>query len=160
MSEWIQDCEQYFTVFQVGEDKKVAIAGIHLQGTARKWFQIYTVGDNSMRWSEFCKKLEARFGIREQELLYDNFKQLEQTSTVNLYFAQFEKYQEQLREKMPSLTEAFFVESFIGGLQSPIKETLKLMAPLLWDKPIDKLYNVRNLRKLTRKLAKVMLLLP
>lgn len=40
-------------------------------------------------------------------LIYDNFKQLQQTTTVELYYVQFEKYRAHLMEKMPSLTEEF-----------------------------------------------------
>lgn len=83
-SEWLQDCEQYFSVFKVGENKKVAIAGMHMQGTARKWFQVYSEGNNNFVWSEFCKQFIARFGDWEQELLYDNFKQLQQDIAMEL----------------------------------------------------------------------------
>lgn len=30
VTSWIQDCEQYFSVFQIGENKKTTIAGMHL----------------------------------------------------------------------------------------------------------------------------------
>lgn len=127
---WLQDCDQYFEIYKVGESKKVAIAGMHLEGTARKWFQVYTVGRSNWQWEEFCKQITSRFGVWEQELLYDNFKNLRQVTTIDVYYSQFEKYMEQLKEKMPSLTEGFFVESFISGLKSNVGETLKLLNPL------------------------------
>lgn len=132
-TEWIQDCEHYFALYGVGESKKVAVAGMHLQGIARRWFQTYTIGGNKMEWTTFCKQFISRFGTREQETLYDNFKHLKQTTTIELYFDQFEKYQEQLKGRMPDLTEEYFVECFVGGLQDKIKETLKLLAPLTVD---------------------------
>lgn len=83
VTKWLQDCEQYFSVYGVGESKKVVVVGMHLQGTSRKWFQIYTVGKNSMEWLEFCKQFTARFGSWEQELLYNNFNKLQQTTRVD-----------------------------------------------------------------------------
>nr|XP_017226343.1 PREDICTED: uncharacterized protein LOC108202460 [Daucus carota subsp. sativus] len=102
---------------------------MHLQGTARKWFQVYIVGKNSLEWLEFCKQFTARFGSWEQELLYNKFKQLHQATTVDLYFDEFEKCKEQLRGRMPELTEEYFVESFIGGLQDQIRDTVRMLAP-------------------------------
>ena len=128
VAEWLQDCEQYFAIYKIGESRKVAIAGMHLEGVARRWFQIYTVERNNLEWTDFCKHIAARFGVWEQELLYDKFKHLQQTSTVELYFAQFEKYMEQLKEKMPLLTKEYFV--FISGLQDKTKETLRLLGPV------------------------------
>ena len=127
--EWFQDCEQYFSVYGVDDSKRVAVAGMHLQGTARKWFQVYIVGKNSLEWLEFCKQFTARFGSWEQELLYNKFKQLHQATTVDLYFDEFEKCKEQLRGRMPELTEEYFVESFIGGLQDQIRDTVRMLAP-------------------------------
>lgn len=129
VSEWIQDCEQYFSVYKIEDAKKVAVAGLHLEGVTRSWFQTYTLGRKSVDWPEFCQQFTARFGAWEQELLYENFKQLQQNSTMDLYYNQFEKYQEQLKEKMPFLTEAFFVECFSGGIQNNSKETLRLLNP-------------------------------
>lgn len=54
---------------------------------------------------------------------------LHQQSTVDLYLSQFEKFQEQIREKMPFLTDDYFVECFIGGLQAEIREALKMLNP-------------------------------
>lgn len=83
VAKWIHECEQYFSMFKVGDNKKVAIAGMHLEGTARKWFQVYTVDENSFVWSEFCKQFTAIFGEWEQEL-YDNFKQPQHDTTEEL----------------------------------------------------------------------------
>lgn len=130
VKEWLQDCENYFEIFQVGKEKQVAIAGMHLEGTARKWFQTYAVGRTHWQWTEFCNQITNRFGAWEQDLLFDNFKKLKQESTVEAYYTDFEKYKAQLQEKMPVLTEEFFVESFVGGLKAPIQETLLLLNPV------------------------------
>lgn len=78
---WLQDCEQYFEIFKVGKNKRVAIAGMHLEGSARNWFQVYTTGRNDGQWEDFCGQFNARFGAWDQELLHDNFKNLKQVTT-------------------------------------------------------------------------------
>lgn len=59
----------------------------------------------SWKWPEFCEHFVAKFGVWEQDLIYDNFKQLQQTTTVELFYGQFEKYGAHLMEKMPTPTE-------------------------------------------------------
>lgn len=126
--EWLQ--EHYFEIFSVSENKVVAVAGMHLEGVAKSWYQTYVVGRRSWMWTEICEQFIARFGVWEQDLVFDNFKQLQQTTTVELYYGQFEKYRAHLMEKMPLLTEEFFVGSFIGGLKKTYRETLRLLNPL------------------------------
>lgn len=53
--------------------------------------------------------------------MFEKFKKLQQTKSVEEYFDKFEKYRGQLHKKIPSLTNDFFLE-IIGGLQNEIKE--------------------------------------
>lgn len=64
---WLQDCEHYFSIFKTGENHKATIAGMHLEGTPRLWFQMYSVGKDNLEWSEFCQQFGARFGDWEHE---------------------------------------------------------------------------------------------
>lgn len=122
--------EQYFEIFGVGDSKKVVVAGMHLEGVAKRWYQVYAVGKKQLEWTDFTLHFSARFGVIEQELLYDKFKQLKQNSTVDHYFSQFEKCMEQLKGKMPQLTEEFFIESFLCGLETDIKNAVMMLAPV------------------------------
>lgn len=45
------------------------------------------------------------------------------------YFGEFEKNMEQLKRKLPQLTEGFFVECFISGLTAEIRNAMLLLAP-------------------------------
>lgn len=147
VKEWLEDCEQYFDIFQVGEGKKVAIAGMHLEDTAKTWFQTYIDGRKDWNWTEFCSQLEARFGMWENDLVYANFKQLRQLTTVESYYSRFKKSMAQLREKMPSLTEEFFVECFIGGLKGSVKEVLRLVGPLSLEQAYKQAKNFQDQSK-------------
>lgn len=51
VEDWILDCNQYFEIFGVSEDKKVAIAGMHLEGSAKSWYQVYTRENPLTDWN-------------------------------------------------------------------------------------------------------------
>lgn len=104
VEDWIHDCNQYFEIFDVTESKKVAIAGMHLEGVAKSWYQVYAIDNSLSDWSLFSKQAIARFSMMEHELLFEHFKQLKHTDTVEQYYNQFEKYIEQLKERIPSLS--------------------------------------------------------
>lgn len=82
-----------------------------------------------MDWNEFCTQFIARFGAIEEECLFNSFKQLKQTSTVDHYYGQFEKFSEQLKRRIPSLTEEFFLQSFTGGLLKEVRDEVRLLDP-------------------------------
>lgn len=42
VSEWLEDCEQYFAIFDIADHKKSVIAGMHLEGVAKSWYQVFT----------------------------------------------------------------------------------------------------------------------
>lgn len=48
---------------------------------------------------------------------------------MELYYDEFEKSRGQILKKLPSLTEEYFLENFIGGLQGEIKGMLRLLEP-------------------------------
>lgn len=71
----------------------------------------------------------ARFGELDTELVFDRFKRLQQVTTVESYYDEFEKCRGQLLSKIPSLTNEYFPENFIGGLQTEIKGMIRLLEP-------------------------------
>lgn len=73
---WLEDCEQYFDIFTVPDKKKVVVAGMHLEGVAKRWYQVCSAGQIHWVWKEFSESFLNRFGVLEQELLYEKFKQL------------------------------------------------------------------------------------
>lgn len=126
----MEDCEQYFEIFNVPDNKKVVVAGMHLKRVAKRWYQACAAGEACWKWKDFSHQFSIRFGVLEQELMFERFKELKQVTTVEQYFGEFEKNMEQLKRKLPQLTEVFFVESFMSGLRPDIKTALLLLAPI------------------------------
>ena len=129
VEDWLQDCNQYFEVFGVIERKKVTVAGMHLEGTARSWYHIYSLHNSICEWKNFAEQFTQRFGKGKQEWLVERFKQLKQTKSMEQYYTEFEGLVGQLKEKIPSLTEEYFLESFIGGMQAEVQQVLRILTP-------------------------------
>lgn len=45
--EWLRDCEEYFTIFEVSDRRRAAIAAMHLYGTPRSWYKSFMIGRNN-----------------------------------------------------------------------------------------------------------------
>lgn len=127
--EWLTDCEEYFTLFEVSDKRRSAIATMHLTGTPRSSYKSFMIGRINVTWNQFSQAFVARFGEVDTELVFDKFKKLQQTTTVEAYFDEFEKCRGQLLMKIPSLTTEYFLENFIGGLQVDIRGMLRLLEP-------------------------------
>lgn len=97
--EWLRDCEEYFSIFEVSNNRKAAIAAMHMTGTPRSWYKSFMVGRERVTWQQFTQAFLARFGELETELVFDKFKKLQQVSTVEQYFDEFEKCRGQLLSK-------------------------------------------------------------
>lgn len=62
VGDWLHDCEQYFTIYNIEDSLKVVVAGMHLEGTSRNWFQGYAAESVSWEWIGFCQQITKRFG--------------------------------------------------------------------------------------------------
>lgn len=87
------------------------------------------IGQEGVTWNKFCQAFISRFGELDTELVFDRFKRLQQSTTVEAYYDEFEKCRGQLLDKIPSLTNEYFMENFIGGLQTEIRGMIRLLEP-------------------------------
>nr|XP_017233486.1 PREDICTED: uncharacterized protein LOC108207560 [Daucus carota subsp. sativus] len=147
VEDWLQDCNQYFEVFGVNHRKKVTIAGMHLEGSARSWYHLYSLHNSLCDWENFADQFTQRFGMRKQELLVEKFKQLKQNNSMEQYYTEFEGMVGQLKEKIPSLTEEYFLESFIGGMQAEVQQVLKILTPKSREEAYKKAKYLEQTRK-------------
>lgn len=135
--EWLRDCEEYFSIYEVGDSKRAPIAAMHLTGIPRSWYKSFMMGHPlGVTWQQFTQSFVARFGELDTDMVFDRFKRLQQVSSVESYFDEFEKLRGQLLSKIPSLTEEYFMENFIGGLQTEIKGMIRLLEPKTLDQAL------------------------
>lgn len=79
---------------------------------------------------EFSEAFIARFGELDTDLVFEKFKKLQQTKSVEDYYDDFEKCIGQLLKKIPSLIPEYFLVNFVGGLQNEIKGMRRLLEPI------------------------------
>ncbi len=49
----MENCEQYFEIYQIPQDQSLNIASIHLIGKARTWKQSFFIQRQGVNWEEF-----------------------------------------------------------------------------------------------------------
>lgn len=127
--EWLRDCEEYFNIYEVADKRRAAIAAMHLTGVPRSWYKSFMIGREGVSWLQFSEAFVARFGELDTDLVFEKFKKLQQTKSVEEYYDDFERCRGQLLKKIPSLTSEYFLENFVGGLQGDIKGMIRLLEP-------------------------------
>ncbi len=93
---WVENCEQYFEVYQIPQHQWMGIATMHMTGRARTWKQSYLIQKQLVSWDEFVEALCRRFGQTGKRYLIREFNNLRQLSTVERYQERFEELKTQL----------------------------------------------------------------
>ncbi|XP_026383767.1 uncharacterized protein LOC113279283 [Papaver somniferum] len=94
---WIQKSERYFHLKNIEEHLKVNIVAIYLE--------------------DLVLHLRARFENPIEENFVGSFNKLIQRSSVDDYYEEFESLKALMLNMNPSLTETYFVMSFLSGLK-------------------------------------------
>ncbi|XP_026396109.1 uncharacterized protein LOC113290739 [Papaver somniferum] len=126
---WIQKSERYFHLNNIEEHLKVNIIAIYLEGKAEKWFLNFQVNRTRITWSYLCLHLCARFENPIEENFVGSFNKLVQSSTVDDYYEDFESLKALILNMNPSLTETYFVMSFLSGLKEEIGKYISMSQP-------------------------------
>ncbi|KAL5794304.1 hypothetical protein ACOSP7_002898 [Xanthoceras sorbifolium] len=126
---WLRKCDRYFLIHPVPPDQKVLITSIHFEKKAEIWFQSYYDLQEGVSWKEFKESLLTRFLDVEQEDVIGELYRLRQTGSVSDYQDRFEELQPRLMAKGYGMGERFFLESFLSGLKSEIKNQVKMFNP-------------------------------
>ncbi len=126
---WIENCEQYFEVYQIPHQQWLNIATMHMIGRARTWKQSYFVHKNEVGWAEFVASLYRRFTRTGERYLVREFSNLRQLDKVERYQERFEELRTQLLFHNPHLTEEHFISYYISGLKEDLVSFLDIAHP-------------------------------
>jgi len=118
---WVKKCARYFSLCQIGDEQKVDLAVLHFKGLAEIWFSSYILGRRHITWEEFIVDVCSRFRDDLGSKVVEDFNKLQQMGTLEEYLARFEELKALLLVRNPTMPEAHFLESFIGGLKPAIK---------------------------------------
>jgi len=78
------------------------------------WFRFRGLG---VRWIDFGEELCRRFGEKNMADVIQEFNKLKQEGAVIEYLEKFEELGVSMWNAQPTLTEQYFVSSFISGLK-------------------------------------------
>ncbi|KAF3789750.1 hypothetical protein EJ110_NYTH14101 [Nymphaea thermarum] len=107
--------ERYFVCYRVPRDEWIETAAANMTGEATSfylWFHHKTVDPT---WEQFKRGLQLRFGDSTFIDYDEDFKNLVQTMTVQVYQKQFERL-----ASMVQWTEIALIGAFKGGLKQEV----------------------------------------
>nr|GMC98761.1 Transposon Tf2-12 polyprotein [Ipomoea batatas] len=145
---WIIKCLRFFRIYSgFTEHQKVVYATQHFEGKAEVWIQ--QLMKENLEWRGFVKAILCRFDNGD---LFEDFRNLRQTSTVRKYTEEFEALCGLVifvLEEEGSI-DKYLMQCFISGLRAEFRATLRMFNPsdLLEAFRIAKLYetNVQDYR--------------
>ncbi|XP_050387541.1 uncharacterized protein LOC126803864 [Argentina anserina] len=122
--EWVSKVEQYFEFYQVPEDRKLAIATMHLVDRASdRWFMFKH--EFPQTWSGLCDLLLREFSEHNLGDYQAALARMSQTGSVEQFMEQFTK----LSRRAPGFTPENLLFFFIGGLKSSIRSDVRAQNP-------------------------------
>lgn len=90
---WIDNCTNYFSIYNVPERVWVSSATMHLEGNAAKWFQAYKQTHTKISWLTFCLAVEEKFGADDYRNALADLIDLKQVGSVEDYTTKFQQLQ-------------------------------------------------------------------
>lgn len=87
---WIDQCNDYFKLYQIPEGFKVTAASMHMIDDAAMWLQSYKKMYDIVDWNYLCAAVLGEFEINGHRRKMSELLQLRQRGTVTEYRKQFE----------------------------------------------------------------------
>ncbi|KAK4416030.1 hypothetical protein Salat_2710400 [Sesamum alatum] len=105
------------------------IAAMHMDGLADSWYLDYVEGRENMGWEKFSNLVLQRFSVPGGDNLVGQFNKLRQEGTVIAYVNKFEELKAFMLNMNRSLSEEYFIKSFISGLKEEISQMVEMLNP-------------------------------
>ncbi|XP_012844847.1 PREDICTED: uncharacterized protein LOC105964883, partial [Erythranthe guttata] len=121
--------KKYFSINRMADHERIVWASMHMEGKADHWFADYLEGRDPVDWHTFVEMVLERFCEEEEESLVETFNKLKQEHSVDAYRDKFEELKAFMLHTNRTLSEAYFINSFISGLKDEIKSMVRLLKP-------------------------------
>nr|CAD1827610.1 unnamed protein product [Ananas comosus var. bracteatus] len=126
---WVENCEQYFEVFQIPPQQWLGIATMYLGGKARTWKHSYFISRQLVTWDEFTEAICRRFSQVGERYLVREFTNLKQYGTIEKCQEKFEELRTQLLSYNLSLIEEYLIACYINGLREDLVPFMDIAHP-------------------------------
>jgi len=131
---WIDNCCNYFTIYNITESLKVTAAVMHLEGNAAKWWQAYKQNHAVPTWQPFCSLILDKFGADDFRQALNDLLSLKQTGTMEEYTNAFQSLQFDVTMHNCHYDELFFATKYVDGLKEEIRATVEPHVPATVDR--------------------------
>ncbi|KAL5700184.1 hypothetical protein ACHQM5_025663 [Ranunculus cassubicifolius] len=111
------------------DNQKILFASLNFSDAADAWFQTDYIRFVALSWKDFALLVQQRFSEELSENMIGEFKLLSQKSFVLEYQQQFEQLRPLVLLQNPGLTEQYFIDSCIAGLNKDIKHSVQMFYP-------------------------------
>jgi hypothetical protein len=126
---WLDNCKDFFDMYNIPEGMWVTAAKVHLKGNAGKWYQAFKQNNSFKSWTHFCYEVEKQFGSEDYNAYMDQLLDLRQTATVEEYTTQFQSFQYGVSIHHVGFDEMFFTKQYIRGLKDDIRVMVESQMP-------------------------------
>lgn len=135
--------------------EKIITASMYMEAKADYWYLDYVEGRENMSWNRFVDVVTDRFSMVGEENIIGEFNKLKQDGTVEEYQERFEELKSFMLNMNRSLTEDYFVKSFLSGLKEEIRHMVYMLRPVNLTQAIQSARMQEQLIDATIKLQKV-----
>lgn len=126
---WIDNCEAYFTMYNIPDNFRVMSASIHLHGNAAHWYQAYKLTDAYADWPRFSATILQEFDTNVHRNCMRELLVLKQIGSVQEYRSLFNQLVYQVRLYEGSISETMLVTRFVLGLKEEIRQAVEMQLP-------------------------------
>lgn len=105
------------------------IAAAYLDDETDAWIQGWSRSRTIWSWPECVTELCSWFEEKSKADVIEEFNKLRQKGTVEEYLIRFEELRALLTISQPMLDEAYFVSSFVSGLDDQLRLMVKMLQP-------------------------------
>jgi hypothetical protein len=113
----------------VPNEERVKIAVMYVTGKAEYWWRGTCCNANTLPWHHFCRMVTDRFNLSYEYEIVGQFHNLKQIGSVTDYVDHFEEMVSMVKRHNPSLSDNYFIISFVSGLKDNIQCHLQCHKP-------------------------------
>lgn len=126
---WIRKSEKYFEMVGVPLEDRVKVAVMYVNGSTEYWWRGTGCNANTLPWHHFCRIVSGRFNTTSEYDIVGQFHNLKQIGTMVDYVDRFEELVTMVKRTNPTLSETYYISSFISGLKDYIQFHLQCHQP-------------------------------
>lgn len=126
---WLDNCLNYFEIYQLPEGMWITAAVLHLQDNAAKWHQAYKQKNTFKNWQQFSEIVEQEFGADDFRTAITDLLELRQIGSLEEYTTKFQALQYDVTMHNPHYDAGFFAHKYIMGLKDDLRGIVEAQMP-------------------------------